>query len=83
MIEVQDICDNCIKQALRRKEKNMPNTDHLKDLSSRLSTIADEVMAASAMESDELSAHLWILRSVTIRDYAESIASLHQRSAMN
>ncbi|HXI04828.1 MAG TPA: hypothetical protein VNJ49_00615 [Bradyrhizobium sp.] len=59
----------------------MSKTGHLKDLSSRLSTIADEVMAASGMEVDELSAHLWILRSVTIRDYAESIAALHERAA--
>ncbi len=68
-------------QDQRRKEKRMSNADHLMDLSSRLSIIADEVMAASDIESDELSAHLWILRSVTIRDYAESIASLHERAA--
>jgi hypothetical protein len=59
----------------------MSKPEDLKDLSTRLSAIADEVMAASEMEKDELSAHLWILRSVTIRDYAESIASLHQRAA--
>lgn len=58
----------------------MSKPEHLKELSSRLSVIADEVMAASEMEKDELSAHLWILRSVTIRDYAESIASLHERA---
>jgi hypothetical protein len=63
-----------------KKGNNMPKADDLKDLSTRLSTIADEVMAASDMEKDELSAHLWILRSVTIRDYAESIASLHERA---
>lgn len=47
-------------QVQRRKGKNMSNTDHLKDLSNRLSTIWDEVMAASDIEIDELSAHLWI-----------------------
>lgn len=59
----------------------MSKAEHLNDLSNRLSAIADEVMAASEMEKDELSAHLWILRSVTIRDYAESIASLRERAA--
>lgn len=58
----------------------MSKVEQLKDLSGRLSAIADEVMAASEVEKDELSAHLWILRSVTIRDYAESIAALHQRA---
>lgn len=65
---------------LAKKGTSMSKVDHLKDLSSRLSAIADEVMAASDMEKDELSAHLWILRSVTIRDYAESVASLHERA---
>jgi hypothetical protein len=64
-----------------RKENKMSKTEHLKDLSSRLSAIADDVMAASELEKDELSAHLWILRSVTIRDYAESVASLQERAA--
>jgi RNase adaptor protein for sRNA GlmZ degradation len=49
---------------------------NLQELSERLSAIADEVMETSSMETDELSAHLWILRSVTIRDYADSMASL-------
>ena len=53
----------------------------MNDLSRRLTAIADEVMAASQYETDELSAHLWILRSVTIRDYAESLASLQARTA--
>lgn len=60
------------------KDKEEENSN---DLSSRLSAIADEVMAASEYETDELSAHLWILRSVTIRDYAESVASLQARAA--
>jgi len=49
---------------------------NLQELSDRLSAIADEVMETSSMEKDELAAHLWILRSVTIRDYADSMASL-------
>lgn len=49
---------------------------NLQELSDRLNAIADEVMETSSMEKDELSAHLWILRSVTIRDYADSVASL-------
>ena len=65
--------------SLAKKGTSMSKAD-LKDLSNRLSAIADEVMAASDMEKDELSAHLWILRSVTIRDYAESVASLHERA---
>jgi len=51
------------------------------DLSSRLNAIADEVMETSSLEKDELSAHLWILRSVTIRDYADSVALLHAKAA--
>jgi hypothetical protein len=59
----------------------MHERKEMNDLSSRLTAIADEVMAASEYETDELSAHLWILRSVTIRDYAESLASLQARTA--
>jgi hypothetical protein len=59
----------------------MSKTETLLDLSSRLSEIADEVMETSGLETDELSAHLWILRSVTIRDYADSVAALHARVA--
>ena len=59
----------------------MPTSNGMKDLSSRLAAIADEVMSASKFEKDELSAHLWILRFVTIRDYAESVASLQARAA--
>jgi toluene monooxygenase system ferredoxin subunit len=62
-------------------EKSMPTSNGMEDLSSRLAAIADEVMEASKLETDELSAHLWILRSVTIRDYAESVASLQARTA--
>lgn len=58
----------------------MPNNSCTADLSSRLAAIADEVMEASKLENDELSSHLWILRSVTIRDYAESVASLERRA---
>ncbi len=54
----------------------MSKIKNLQDLSGRLSAIADEVMETSNFEKDELSAHLWILRSVTIRDYADSVASL-------
>jgi hypothetical protein len=57
----------------------MPKNANMQTLSRRLSAIADEVMEASKLEQDELSAHLWILRSVTIRDYAESVASLQAR----
>ena len=59
----------------------MHERKEMNDLSSRLTAIADEVMAASGYETHELSAHLWILRSVTIRDYAESLASLQARTA--
>ena len=59
----------------------MHERKEMNDLSSRLTAIADEVMAASEYETDELSAHLWILRSVTIRDDAESLASLQARTA--
>jgi hypothetical protein len=59
----------------------MDKIKNLQDLSSRLNAIADEVMATSSFEKDELSAHLWILRSVTIRDYADSVASLCTRAA--
>jgi hypothetical protein len=58
----------------------MHESKEMNDLPSRLTAIADEVMAASEYETDELSAHLWILRSVTIRDYAESLASLQART---
>lgn len=61
----------------------MARSENIQTLSSRLSAIADEVMAASELEQDELSAHLWILRSVTIRDYADSVASLNARVAMS
>jgi hypothetical protein len=63
------------------KETGMDKIKNLQDLSSRLNAIADEVMATSSFEKDELSAHLWILRSVTIRDYADSVASLYTRAA--
>lgn len=59
----------------------MDKIKDLQDLSSRLNAIADEVMETSSFEKDELSAHLWILRSVTIRDYADSVASLYTRAS--